>query len=81
MAEHRSLALIARDIRRDWVVANFGAIPYLAAMARLDKITDKYGEDSARSIVLYFLSNAKTWRGPVAKAIKLELNAMLKAKG
>ena len=29
--------------------------------------------DSGRSIVRYFLGNAGTWRGDVAKAIKAEL--------
>jgi hypothetical protein len=28
--------------------------------------------------VLYFLSNASSWRGEVAKAIKAELKAMVK---
>jgi hypothetical protein len=34
--------------------------------------------DTARSVVLYFLSNATTWRGPKAKEIKKELKAMMK---
>ena len=40
---------------------------------------DKYGCDDADSIVIYFLANAQTWRGAKARAIKGELNAMLKA--
>lgn len=39
---------------------------------------DKYGADDARGIVLYFLSNATAWRGPVARAVKAELKGMLK---
>jgi hypothetical protein len=34
--------------------------------------------DSASSVVMYFLSNATTWRGPDARRIKAELNGMLR---
>ena len=74
----RSLHTIAREIRADWTAPYFGAIPYLSAMLSLDSITDRYGHDNARSIVLYFLSNAGRWKGPVAQAVKLELRSMLK---
>ena len=47
-------------------------------MCALDRITDVYGYDSAESIVLYFLSNAKTWKGEHARRIKLELKSLLK---
>ena len=73
----RSLSTIASEIRRDWgSKVNFAAKPYLSAMAGLDAITDSYGYDDARSIVLYFLSNASSWRGDNAKRIKAELKAM-----
>jgi hypothetical protein len=42
----------------------------LDAMASLNSINDNYGWDSAKSIVLYFLGNASTWRGETAKRIK-----------
>jgi hypothetical protein len=74
----RSLYTIAREIRQNWPKVYFGAVPYLNAMGTLDSIHDTYGCDSARSVVAYFLANAATWRGPAAKAIKVELNAMLK---
>jgi hypothetical protein len=74
----RSISIIAADIRRNWQNVHFGAVPYLEAMRGLDTVNDKYGQDNARSIVLYFLSNARAWRGPAAKAIKAELNAILK---
>lgn len=73
----RSLETIAREIRADWKKPYFGAVPYLDAMRSLGSIDDNFGYDDGRSIVLYFLSNAATWRGPVAKAIKLELKSML----
>lgn len=74
----RPLSEIAREIRKDWKNVNFAAKPYLDAMSTLGSINERYGYDSARSIVLYFLSNAGSWRGETAKRVKAELNAMLK---
>ena len=76
--EPRSLRTIAREIRKTWPSVNYAAVPYLDAMGSLDNVRENYGEDSAKSIVLYFLSNAQTWRGPDAKRIKAELKGMLK---
>lgn len=76
----RSLETIAREIRQDWKNPFFGAKPYLDAMRSMGSIKDAYGCDSGRSIVLYFLSNASTWRGDKAREIKAELNKMLKSK-
>jgi hypothetical protein len=72
----RALSDIAYEIRRVWPKPYFGAVPYLQAMFSLGSITDDYGCDSAKSIVLYFLSNATTWRGPDARRIKAELKAI-----
>jgi hypothetical protein len=78
-SEKRSLSTIAAEIRKDWgAKVNFAAKPYLSAMAGLDSIDDQYGYDDARSIVLYFLSNASSWRGENAKRIKAELKALAK---
>lgn len=76
----RSLSVIAYDIRRNWTNVYYAAEPYLVAMARMDGIGDMYGFDDARSIVLYFLSNAKTWRGEHARRIKAELKAVLNGR-
>jgi hypothetical protein len=73
----RKIREIAWEVSQDWKPVNFGAKPYLIAMFELGSIGDKFGQDDARSILLYFLSNAKTWRGPVAKRIKAELKGML----
>lgn len=75
----RPIYEIAREIRADWRKPYFGAVPYLQAMANLDKVSDAYGYDSGTSVVLYFLSNATTWRGETAKRIKTELKAIVKA--
>jgi hypothetical protein len=74
--EKRSIRAIALDIRKDWVKVNYSAKPYLDAMLELDSINDKYGFDNARSIILYFLSNASSFRGEKAKALKAELKAL-----
>ena len=75
---NRPLHVVAREIKRDWKNVNYAAKPYLDAMSGLSSINDKYMFDSAKSIVLYFLSNASSWRGEVAKRIKTELKGMLK---
>ena len=75
---HRPLSVIASEIRKDWAKVYFGAAPYLDAMQSLNKITDKYIYDSGKSIVLYFLANAGSWKGETAKRIKAELKAMCK---
>jgi hypothetical protein len=76
-AQVRSLREIAREIRREWRPVNYAAAPYLDAMSELDKISDRYYQDSADSIVRYFLSNASTWRGDTARRVKAELKGML----
>lgn len=76
MTTTRSLSTIAREIRSDWKNVYFGAVPYLDAMSQLDSIKDMYWMDTADSIVRYFLSNASSWRGEVAKRVKSELKLM-----
>jgi len=74
----RPIYAIAREIRKDWTKVSCYAKPYLDAMSCLDSINDSYGWDSAKSIILYFLSNASTWKGDTAKRIKAELKSMCK---
>jgi len=74
--EKRLLSTISKEIRADWKKLYFGAVPYLDAMGSLNSINDSYYDDSARTIVMYFLSNASTWRGEVARKIKKELNSL-----
>ena len=76
----RPLYEIARDIRNDWKKVNYAAKPYLEAMASLSSIEEKYILDSGRSIVLYFLANANSWRGDKAREIKRELKAIAGVK-
>ena len=72
----RPLYEIASEIRKDWTKVYFGAVPYLEAMATLNSIDEDYMFDSAKSIVIYFLSNATTWRGETARRVKAELKKM-----
>lgn len=78
MTQTRPLHEIARDIEKSWTKPYFGAVPYIQAMRSLNRITDSFYADSARSVVLYFLSNAATWKGDDARRIKAELKKMVK---
>jgi hypothetical protein len=85
-AKVRPLYEIATEIKKDWRATAkdgriyFGAVPYLDAMQSLDSINDNYIMDNGRSIVVYFLANASTYKGAKAKELKDELKAMLKSK-
>jgi hypothetical protein len=73
---NRPLYEIAREIEKDWKRPYFGAVPYLEAMGYLNSIEDNFIEDSGKSVVLYFLANAGTWRGEVARRVKTELKSV-----
>ena len=78
--KHRPLSTIARDIFRAWPNMYFGAVPYAREMALLDDINSPVMPsrcEDGRTMVLYFLANAKGWRGDTARAIKAELKGML----
>lgn len=75
--KHRPIHTIAAEIQQKWPKVHYTAAPYLEAMRRLHTIDDHYGCDDARSVVLYFLSNARYWRGEDAKRLKAELKALL----
>jgi hypothetical protein len=76
----RPLSTIAREIESDWSAkgkgVNFAARPYLDAMKTLHSVADNYFHDSGVSVVLYFLSNAGSWRGDVARRVKAELKGL-----
>ena len=76
----RAISEVARECLRDWDKPSVYAAPYLDAMLTLGNIRQSYFQDSAASVVLYFLSNATTWRGATARRCKAELNAMLKSE-
>jgi hypothetical protein len=64
---------IADIIRQNWKNISIHAAPYLDAMDELGDINENFYCDSGKSVVLYFLANAHTWRGDIAKQVKAEL--------
>jgi hypothetical protein len=75
----RNVSAIAYEIQREWgVKVNYAAKPYLDAMKGLDSVNESYGFDSGRSVVIYFLANASSFKGEKAKTLKQELKDMLK---
>jgi hypothetical protein len=75
----RTISEIAREIKKVWGgKVYFGARPYLDAMISLTDKNSMYYQDDAKSVVLYFLSNASTFRGEDAKRLKLELKEVIK---
>lgn len=78
LTETTTLQEIAQIVRKDWKRVHYGAEPYLSAMSSLYTINDRYMFDDAKSIVLYFLSNASTWRGDTAKEVKAHLKSLVK---
>jgi len=77
----KTISELATIIQRDWSSkgkgVNFAAVPYLNAMRSIESVNDQYGFERGDMIVRYFLGNAGSWRGDVAKAVKKELNARL----
>jgi hypothetical protein len=74
----RPIHAVNRDIRREWKNVNYAAKPYLDVMDSLSVKTDMFYADDAISIVLYFLCNATSFRGNIAKTLKAELKAIVK---
>ncbi len=76
----KTISTIAREISREWKNVNYAAKPYLEAMRSLDSVNDSYYQDSAKSVVSYFLCNASGYRGDAAKAHKAALKAIVGIK-
>lgn len=74
----RPIYQIAQDIKDAWKNPSPYALAYLNPMLTLNSIDDNYFFDDARSIVLYFLSNAGGFRGEKARELKKELKDLLK---
>jgi hypothetical protein len=69
---------IAIAISKDWKTINPYANEYLKAMMSINSVNDNYYAESGKSVILYFLANAGTYRGENAKAYKALLKAMVK---
>jgi hypothetical protein len=72
----RPLHKIADDITAHWAWPYFGAVPYIDAMRHLATLDESFGDQAAVNIVIHFLVNAGTWRGPDARRIKQELRGL-----
>lgn len=77
----RTLNEVCQEIAQDWRPMGYAAKPYFVAMSQMETVSSPYYDDSGPSVVLYFLSNAQSWKGEVARRVKKELKAMLKAAG
>ena len=51
----RSIKDIAADVRAHWRPVHGSAEEYVAAMEKLDKVTHRYGADTAVAVLTYFL--------------------------
>lgn len=71
---------IARVIKKDWKNIFYAAKPYLDAMLEIENINDNYHADSAKTVVLYFLASAGTWKGDTAREVKLLLRKIAGVK-
>ena len=74
----RPIYQIAKEIKDAWKNPSPYALAYLNPMLTLNSIDDNYFFDDARSIILYFLSNAGGFRGEKARELKQELKDLLK---
>lgn len=73
----RAINEIAKEVLNKWEKISPAAFPYLEAMTQLVSIDDYYYNDSASSVINYFLANARGFRGEDAKRIKAELKEMV----
>lgn len=78
-------ASLARVIVADWGPQKmyFGAVPYVQALASIHHFSVNYafyGAETVHSVAMYFLSNAQSWRGPVAQVVKGIIKSKLGVK-
>jgi hypothetical protein len=78
LKETVTVSEIARAIAKDWKTINPYAAEYLNAMLNIESVEDTYYADSAKSVVMYFLANASSYRGENARSYKALLKAMVK---
>jgi len=76
--ERVTVSEIAHAIAKDWTNISPYAADYLNAMKEIRSVEDNYYADSAKSVILYFLANAGSYRGDNARSYKALLKAMVK---
>lgn len=68
---------IADMIYQDWKNISPHALPYLRGMSGMSTVKDYVGFDPGKEVILYFLVNATSWRGDVARAVKTHLKLLI----
>jgi hypothetical protein len=76
--ERVTVSEIAHAIDQDWKNISPYAKDYLNAMKEITHIDGAYYFDTAKSVVMYFLANASSYRGDNARAYKALLKEMIK---
>lgn len=76
MEKPRTLPELCAAIRADWKPVHAWAKPYLEAMECCQTVNDKYFAEDGKIQVIYFLSNATSWKGEVARTVKKELKKL-----
>lgn len=77
--EKMTLSQISDLISNSWNNMPEKAYCYVEAMSQIESLEDKYGDyETGLEIVSYFLTNAKTWQGNIAKNVKQHLNNLIR---
>jgi hypothetical protein len=76
--ERVTVSEIAHAIAKDWTNVSPYAADYLNAMKEIRSVEDNYYADSAKSVILYFLANAGSYRGDNARSYKALLKELVK---
>lgn len=72
----RSINAIAQEIKAAWPNINPYAEQYRHALEHC--VDGKYICEDENSLILYFLTNASSWRGEEARRLKAELKQRIK---
>ncbi len=78
--ENWPISKIAKVIKADWKTINPAAEDNLEAMFHINEPTDTYYADDGDTIVRYFLSNSKGWKGDTAREVKAALKKICKIR-
>lgn len=76
--ERVTVSEIAHAIAKDWDKVSPYAADYLNAMKEIRSVEENYYADTAKSVIMYFLANAGSYRGDNARAYKALLKEMIK---
>jgi hypothetical protein len=77
------LSELAEMAYNDWPAArseNHPAGAYLVPLLGLENLQSRYGVERGEGLVRYFLANAGSWRGEIAREVKRELRRRLDAE-